>query len=104
MKDEKEADQYLYGGKPAEIRPAAGERGMIIRALDGAMMFRVYYDNEHFTDYEIRHDDLSVTIDEGALATFYKVGEREILDHSPEVLGLRKAAGLICSPSAPESK
>ena len=58
----KKTDQYLYGGKPAEIRSAAGERGMIVRALDGVMMFRVYYGNGRFTDYEIRHDDLSVTI------------------------------------------
>lgn len=57
--------------------------------LDGALVFRVYYDRERFTDYEIRHDDLSVTIDTDALASFYKVGERDILDHSPQVLGLK---------------
>ncbi len=100
----KKTDQYLYGGKPAEIRSAAGQKGMIIRALDGNMMFRVCYGNGRFTDYEIRHDDLSVTINEGALASFYKVGDREILGHSPEVLGLSKATGLIYSPSDPESK
>ena len=52
-------------------------------------MFRVYRDREHFTDHEIRHDDLSITIDADALAAFYKVGERRILDHSPQVLGLK---------------
>ncbi|MEX2281204.1 MAG: hypothetical protein WEE89_01825 [Gemmatimonadota bacterium] len=41
-------------------------------------------------DYDIRHDDLPVTIDADALAAFYTVGERTILDHSPEVLGLRE--------------
>ncbi|MBI3918440.1 MAG: hypothetical protein HY322_15705 [Betaproteobacteria bacterium] len=81
---------YLYGGKPAEVKPAAGVEGVIIRTLDGALAFRVYHDREQFTDYQIRHDDLSVTIDVDALASFYKVGERDILDHSPQVLGLKK--------------
>ena len=63
---------------------------MIIRALDGTLMFRVYRDPERFTDYEIRHDDPSVTIDVDGLAAFYKVGERNIFDHSPPVLSLKK--------------
>ena len=85
--------KYLYGGKPAEVKPAAGVKGVLIRAFNGALMFRVHHDHERFTDYEIRHDDLSVTIDEDALAAFYKVGENHILDHSPEVLGLKKIEG-----------
>lgn len=64
--------KYLYGGQPAEAEPAAGIKGTIIRVLDGTLMFRVYYNNERFTDYAIRHDDLSVTIDKDAMATFYK--------------------------------
>ena len=82
--------KYLYGSVPAEVDSAAGVQGMIIRSFDGSFMFRVYRDPEHFTDYEIRHDDLSVTIDADALAAFYKVGEHNILDHSPPVLGLKK--------------
>jgi len=85
--------KYLYGGQPAEVESAEGLKGVIIRTLDGALTFRVYHDREHFTDYEIRHDDLSVTIDADALAAFYKVGERCILDHSPQVLGLKNLAG-----------
>lgn len=84
------SETYLYGGKPAATRTAAGAKGVLLRTLDGAMAFRVYHDRERFTDYEIRHDDLSVTIDADALASFYKVGERDILDHSPLVLGLKK--------------
>jgi len=83
-------ETYLYGGKPAKTRSAAGVKGMLIRTLDGALVFRVYHDREHFTDYEIRHDDLSVTIDADALASFYNIGEGDILDHSPHVLGLKK--------------
>lgn len=83
-------ETYLYGAMPASVEPAAGVTGIIIRTLEGMLLFRVYHDRERFTDYEIRHDDLSVTIDADALAAFYKVGERDILDHSPEVLGLKK--------------
>ena len=86
-------DKYLYGETPAAVTSAAGVKGVIIRTLDGALMFRVYHDTKRFTDYEIRHDDLSVTIDADALAAFYKVGERCILDHSPQVLGLKALAG-----------
>ena len=83
-------DKFLYGQLPAEVRSAAGVKGVLIRTVDGAMVFRVYDGPERFTDYELRHDDLSVTIDADELAAFYKVGERNILDHGPQVLGLRK--------------
>ena len=59
-------DKYLYGEQLAEVESAAGAKGVLIRALDGALMFRVYRNREQFTDYEIRHDDLSVTIDADA--------------------------------------
>ena len=85
--------KYLYGGQTAEVESAAGVKGVIIRTLGGSMVFRVYHDSDRFTDYEIRHDDLSVTIDPEALAAFYKIGERNILDHSPQVLGLKKVEG-----------
>ncbi|WP_294987233.1 hypothetical protein [Sulfuritalea sp.] len=39
----------------------------------------------------LRHDDLEVTISPQALASFYTIGDDRILDHSPEVLGLRRA-------------
>lgn len=82
--------EYLYGGHPAETEPAAGVKGVLMRSFDGEMTFRVYHDHENFTDYEIRHDDLGVTINEDELAAFYKIGEHSILDHSPQVLGLKK--------------
>jgi hypothetical protein len=85
--------KYLYGELPAEVESAVGVKGVLIRTFDGAVTFRVYHDREHFTDYEVRHDDLSVTIDAEELAAFYKVGERDILDHSPQVLGLKKIEG-----------
>lgn len=97
MRNKKNVDKYRYGGQPAEAEPAAGVKGVLIRTLDGAMAFRVYHDGGRFTDYEIRHDDLSVMIDKDALAAFYKTcpraggdGDRRILDHSPQVLGLER--------------
>lgn len=86
-------DTYLYGSMPASVEPAAGVKGILIRTFDGAVVLRVYRNHEDFTDYEIRHDELSVTIDAEELASFYKIGERDVLDHSPEVLGLRKIEG-----------
>ena len=85
--------KYLYGKQPAEIEPAAGVKGVLIRSPNGVVSFRVYHDKdkEYFTDYDIRHDDLEVTIAEDELAAFYKLGEDNILDHSPEVLGLKSA-------------
>lgn len=86
-------NKCLYGGVPAEVNSAAGVKGTLIRTLGGAMVFRVHHDRERFTDYELRHDDLGVTIDAEELAAFYKVGEHDILDHSPQVLGLKKIEG-----------
>jgi len=83
-------DKFLYGQLPAEVRSAAGVKGVLIRTIGGAMVFRVYDGPDRFTDYEILHDDLSVTIDADELAAFYKVGDDNILDHDPQVLGLRK--------------
>jgi len=69
-------DKYLYGEVPAEVESAAGIKGVIIRTLDGTMMFRVYHDRAHFTDYELRHDDLNVTIAKDEPAAFYKACPR----------------------------
>lgn len=83
-------EKYLYGKHPAEVTPADGVTGTLIRTFDGSYVFRVYRDQNTFTDYEIRHDDLTVTINTNAMAAFYKIGKDFVLDHSPEVLGLEK--------------
>lgn len=86
-------DRFLYGELPAEVRSAAGVKGVLIRTADGATVFRLYDGSERFTDYELRHNDLGVTIDADELAAFYKIGERNVLDDGPRVLGLRKIEG-----------
>lgn len=79
--------KYKYAGKVLTAVSASGMKGILIRSL-GTFLFRVYRADHTFTDYEIRHDDLSVTIDQGSLASFYTDGQRHVLDHAPEVLGL----------------
>lgn len=81
---------YMYDGTPIHARSAAGVKGVLIRTVDSQILFRLYHDGEHFTDYEIRHADLSVTIDEAELAAFYTGSKANLLDHSPEVLGLER--------------
>lgn len=80
-------DKYLQDGKVNDVAPADGVKGTIIRLFDGSYAFRVYRDKNNFTDYELRHDELSVIIDRNAMASFYRVEGRHILDHSPQVLG-----------------
>jgi hypothetical protein len=81
------AGKYTYAGKVSAAVSASGKNGVLIRSLR-TCFFRVYDDDHTFTDYEIRHDDLSVTIDQDSLAAFYTDGKRHVLDHAPEVLGL----------------
>jgi hypothetical protein len=57
--------------------------------VDGRYFFRVHGADDSFTDFDVRHDDLSVTIAPSAMASFYERGADHILDHSPAVLGLR---------------
>ena len=81
-----------YGKSAATVSSAAGVTGFLLKQMDGTFFFRTYTSAGEFTDYDIRHDDLEVTISAGALASFYKIGERQLLDDSPEVLGLESAS------------
>ena len=79
----------LPGRADAQARPADGTTGFICKdAINRKPFFRVYEPDGTFTDYALRHDDLEVTITHEALASFYKLKDRYVLDHNPEVLGL----------------
>lgn len=79
-----------YGGARASAWPADGASGVLCRsAIDGRYFFRAYRPDGSFTDFDLRHDDLAVTIAPSAMASFYEVGTEHILDHSPSVLGLQ---------------
>jgi hypothetical protein len=84
-------ETHHYGGKVAQVTPADGVQGVLIRLFGGGFAFRVYSDDGEFIDYDICHDDLPVTLDSDALASFYRVDGHDILDHSPQVLGLKEA-------------
>jgi hypothetical protein len=89
MKDS--IDRYIYGGQPFEVTDAAGVEGVLIRSGD-RLLLRVYDGDNEFIDYDIMHNDLSVTISKDALACFYSNGEHHAIGHSPTVLGLKKAS------------
>ena len=85
------ASRWAALSKHPEIEhcPADGARGVLCRsAVDAKHFFRVYDDNGEFTDYSLAHDDLYVTIEEGAMSSFYRRGGEHWLDHSPQVLGI----------------
>jgi len=68
---------------------ANGVEGFLIRCSDGRYRFRVYKANFDFTDYDLLHSDLCVTItDEDA--TFYSDDKGNRLDHNPATLGIEE--------------
>ena len=67
------------------ITPANGITGHLLRS-GYDVVFRVY-DGTTFTDYDLTHSDLCVTItDEDA--AFYSEPKSDRLDHSPQTLGI----------------
>jgi hypothetical protein len=70
-----------------KIKPANGATGHLLRT-GYDVVFRVYGENHQFTDYDLTHSDLCVTItDEDA--AFYSEPKSDRLDHSPETLGIK---------------
>jgi hypothetical protein len=71
------------------ILSANGVEGLLIRCFDGRYRFRVYKANFDFTDYDLLHTDICVTItDEDA--TFYSDERGNRLDHNPETTGVKE--------------
>jgi len=84
--------KYNYGKSVAHVTSAEGVTGVLCKGFDNEFVFRVYKESGEFDDYEIRHDDLEVTVSAEAMAAFYQIGESKILDHSPSVLGLDRCS------------
>lgn len=86
--------QVRYGQEVATETPAGGISGMLCKSIvDGRItfFFRVTAANGDTQDYDLRHDDLSITIAQDELASFYRLENgRQILDHPSSVLGLTK--------------
>lgn len=67
-------------------KSANGVRGHLLSLADRTMVFRVYDADHNFVDYDIRHSDLTVVIDD-ADAFFYRDEYIDVLDHAPATLG-----------------
>jgi len=83
-------EKFIYAGKETEVTSAEKTKGILIRSGRN-YFFRVYQNDGEFTDYDISHDELSITIDTDAMASFYTDGKNFVLDHSPSVLGLKSS-------------
>jgi hypothetical protein len=69
-------------------RSAKGLRGCIIDDFNGGYWFRVYDADHNFTDYDLRHCDLAVIIDDDD-AFLYEDEFIAKLDHAPATLGIK---------------
>ena len=69
-------------------KPAKGMKGIILYTFNNKYVFRVYKEDNSFTDYGIHHCDLDVTIDSDDAVLYEYEDGRNILDHSYEVLGI----------------
>jgi sporulation protein YlmC with PRC-barrel domain len=69
-------------------KSANGISGHLIYTGEGKYVFRVYNKEFNFVDYDLMHSDLHITIvDEDAF--FYRDEYKDVLDHSPETLGIK---------------
>jgi hypothetical protein len=70
-----------------KITDANGITGVLLNPYhqDGRWVFRVYSADGTFTEYDLCHSDLCVTIND-ADAFFYESSNSNRLDHSPDVI------------------
>lgn len=72
---------------PEIVMPAKGTRGHLLYIYEANIyVFRTYTADGGFKDYDIRHTDLHVVVNDDD-AYFYDGPNRRSLDHSPETLG-----------------
>lgn len=82
--------QVRYRKLVVTTKPADGVRGILCYTGQN-YFFRVYHEaGDGFTDYELMHSDLEITIRDRD-AAFYEHKGRRYLDHAPETLGLEPA-------------
>ncbi|PXA03984.1 hypothetical protein DDZ13_08020 [Coraliomargarita sinensis] len=83
--------KVVYRKLEALVRDASGVKGVLMWVpSEQVYYFRVWDDlaEDDFRDYKLLHDDLSIVIDKGSLASLYDINGEEdgYLDHSPEVM------------------
>jgi len=70
-------------------KPAQGQRGLLIRGMDGQIWFRQYDENHDFVDYDITHYDCEIEIVDSS-AELYRTESGDFLDYTRESMEIVK--------------
>ena len=70
-------------------KPALGQRGMLIRGMDGQIWFRQYDENHDFVDYDILHYDCEIEIVDSS-AELVQNEHGDFLDYIKESMEIAK--------------
>ena len=68
-------------------KPAQGQRGFLIRGMDGQIWFRQYNADHDFVDYDITHYDCEIEIVDSS-AELVRNAHGDFLDYTRESLGI----------------
>ena len=81
---------YINISRPMNSsKPAKGQRGLLIRGMDGQIWFRQYDSNHDFVDYDITHYDCEIEIVDSS-AELIRNERGDFLDYTPESMGIAK--------------
>ena len=69
--------------------PAQGQRGFLIRGMDGQIWFRQYDADHDFVDYDITHYDCEIEIVDSS-AELVRNARGDFLDYTQEALSIEK--------------
>lgn len=70
-------------------KPAQGQRGFLIRGMDGQIWFRQYDPEGEFVDYDITHYDCEIEIVDDS-AELVRNARGDYLDYTKEALEIEK--------------
>lgn len=70
-------------------KPAQGQRGFLIRGMNGEIWFRQYDADHNFVDYDIAHHDCEIEIVDSS-AELIRNDRGDYLDYSDESMGIEK--------------
>jgi hypothetical protein len=68
---------------------AKGQRGLLIRGMDGQIWFRQYDADHNFVDYDITHYDCEIEIVDDS-AELIRNERGDFLDYTRESMGIAK--------------
>ena len=70
-------------------KPAQGERGFLIRGMDGQIWFRQYSADHDFVDYDITHYDCEIEIVDSS-AELIRTESGDYLDYTRDAMSIEK--------------